>query len=290
MNNKYFQTPFFILGNPRSGTSLFRLMLNSHPNIVVPPESGFLQWWYDKFKDWSLKNSLNIDEIEEYVDDILSSKKIEDWNLEREKIVSSIFELKPKNYGELSTLIYLNYNSDKSIFRIGDKNNYYIHHLSTINSIYPWAKYIHLIRDGRDVACSYINMKSMKIDSVYKPRLNSNINNIAIEWHENILKIDSFLQSRIHLTIKYEDLLESPILILKKVCDFLEEPFHKQMLDFYKPEINDEPTSTREWKMKTLEPIDKKNSKKYIKLLSKEDINIFNKINDKTLSKYGYEI
>ena len=285
-------TPFFILGNPRSGTSLFRLMLNSHPNIIVPPESGFLQWWYEKYKDWTIINSQNREDINKCIDDILSSKKIEDWNLNKEKIVSDILEVKPENYSELSSLIYLNYknNLDYDKLKIGDKNNYYIHHLKTINRIYPEAKYIHLIRDGRDVACSYIKIKSLKIDSIYKPNLNSNIRDIATEWNENINKIDSFLQGRNHIKIRYEDLLEDPELELNKVCKFIGVTYHKQMLDFYLPGINDEPISTREWKMKTFESVDKNNCKKYIKLLSKEDITIFNNINYYILSKYGYEI
>jgi len=43
----------FILGNPRSGTSLLRLMLNANTHIVSPPESGFLHWWYKKYNAWS---------------------------------------------------------------------------------------------------------------------------------------------------------------------------------------------------------------------------------------------
>lgn len=290
-NNKK-QTPFFILGNPRSGTSLFRLMLNSNPKIIVPPESGFIQWWYVKYKNWSINNSCNISEIEKYVDDILNSKKIEDWHLNRELLIRTIFEYRPKNYGDLSSLIYLSYKSniDFNIVKIGDKNNYYIHYLDTLEKIYPKTKYIHLIRDGRDVACSYIKMKSLKIDSIYKPNLNSNIKDIAFEWNENITKIDSFLQDKNHLKIRYEDLLESPKKTLQMVCGYIDVSYDKLMLDFYLPDINDEPISTREWKMKTLEPVDINNSNKYIKMLSKEDINIFNKINHKILSKYGYEL
>ena len=47
---------FFILGNPRSGTTLLRLMLNSHPKLGVPPECGMIQWWNEKYKNKNLQD------------------------------------------------------------------------------------------------------------------------------------------------------------------------------------------------------------------------------------------
>lgn len=45
-------TPIFILGNPRSGTTLLQLMLACHPRLAVPPECGFALWLYDRYGDW----------------------------------------------------------------------------------------------------------------------------------------------------------------------------------------------------------------------------------------------
>jgi len=290
--NENMNSPFFILGNPRSGTSLFRLMLNSHPNIIVPPESGFLQWWYEKYKNWDRFDSQSENAIKEYVHDILSSKKIEDWNLISQELIDEIKERKPNNYGELSTVIYLSYknNSKSEVQLVGDKNNYYIHHLLTLDSIYPNASYIHLIRDGRDVACSYKKIQSLKSNSNYMPNLASKINDIATEWDNNINKIDSFLNNKKFKVVRYEDLLRYPEQILSKVCGFLNISYHSRMLDYYKLELNDEPISTLDWKRKTLEPIDFGNMKKYLTILSPFEINIFNKIAKNSLKLHGYEV
>ena len=43
------EDPVFILANPRSGSTLFRLMLAAHPSIVIPPESEFIVKLYPKF-------------------------------------------------------------------------------------------------------------------------------------------------------------------------------------------------------------------------------------------------
>ena len=67
--------PFFILGNPRSGTTLLRLMLDAHPKMTVPPECGFIVWFYDKYKSWSDsdKSTLN---IQMFIEDLQTAKKI----------------------------------------------------------------------------------------------------------------------------------------------------------------------------------------------------------------------
>jgi len=65
--------PLFILGNPRSGSSLFRIMLSLHPDICIPSECGFIQWWYNKCRDLSLKETKT--KVKEYITDLATSKK-----------------------------------------------------------------------------------------------------------------------------------------------------------------------------------------------------------------------
>ena len=276
---------FFILGNPRSGTTLLRLILNNHPLIGVPPESGFLQWWYKKYYNWSVDDSKNETKVNLFLDDILSSKKIEDWHLNRHNLKNFIISENPKNYPEIITAIYEFYTNNKSI--IGDKNNYYINHLEELNLIFPNVKYIHLVRDGRDVACSYKNINKLNPNLKYIPKVSSDIVAIANEWNNNIITIENFIRNHNSITIRYEDLISKPVEILKKICNFLDVEYEEGMLNYH--QNNDEPISTLHWKGKTKETIDKKNKKKYLSLLSAEEINEFNKIAYNTLKKFEYD-
>lgn len=276
---------FFILGNPRSGTTLLRLILNNHSLIGVPPESGFLQWWYEKYSNWSEKDTKDDNKINLFLDDILSSKKIEDWKLKRPDLKNFILSEKPKNYPEIITTIYKFYTNNKLI--IGDKNNYYINHLEELSLIFPNAKYIHLVRDGRDVACSYKNINKLNPNLKYIPKVSSNIVDIANEWNNNIITIENFMQKFNSITIRYEDLISTPVETLNKVCTFLEVKYEEEMLNYY--QNNDEPTSTLHWKGKTKETIDEKNKKKYLSLLSNEELNKFNGIAHVTLKKFNYD-
>ena len=276
---------FFILGNPRSGTTLLRLILNNHSLIGVPPESGFLQWWYKKYYNWSENDTNNDTKVNLFLDDILSSKKIEDWQLNKDKLKTFILSKNPKNYKELITSIYKFYTNNKLL--IGDKNNYYINYLDELNLICPNVKYIHLVRDGRDVACSYKNINKLNPNLKYLPKVSSDIVAIASEWNNNITKIVNFIENHDSITIRYEDLISQPIDTLKKIGDFLHVEYEEEMLNYYQD--NDEPLSTLHWKGKTQETIDGKNKKKYLSLLSSEEINKFNEIAYNTLKKFEYD-
>jgi len=286
MNN----IPFFILGNPRSGTTLFRLMLNSHPSIVVPPESGFMQWWYNKYGNTTKLDFDNIVFIEKLVKDILSSKKIEEWSLTTNDLIDIIPDNRPKNYAEFCVLVYKLYgiSKGKKDFIIGDKNNYYINHLDVLNKIYPQAKYIHLVRDGRDVASSYLNLNKIDSKSVYKPNLPVDIEDIANEWKNNVDAIDSFIKQKSSLKVKYESLITKPEETLRIVTDFLQIDYSHEMLNYYNKDNFDEPNSTIDWKKKTMKKVDSSNLNKYKKVLSIEQINKFNNIAATTLKRNEY--
>jgi hypothetical protein len=286
----------FIIGNPRSGTSLFRLMLNAHPKVISPPECGFLHWWFEKYKDWNdLSNTSN--QIDIFINDLKSSKKITNWYLDFEKLKQRIIDIKPQDYATLGEIIYLIFaeQKDKNPILIADKNNYYINHLNDLNEIWPTAKYILVVRDGRDVACSYINMEKLVTDSPYKPILSTDISTIAREWVANNKKCIDFinsLNSTRSFIVRYEDIVTNPKLFLTRVCDFLGVNFDKEMLTYYikNMELHDEPISTLDWKLKTLESPDENNIGKHKKELSEANYNEFNAIATSLLRKFNYAI
>ena len=291
----HINSPVFVIGNPRSGTSLLRLMLTNHPEICIPPECGFLQWWYDKYRNWSIKDSVNRPRVTEYIDDLSVSKKIETWNIDYKDLAERILTFQPANYAELSSLPYLEYAKSRNKYPLywGDKNNYYIGHLELLLSIYPEAKFIFIIRDGRDVACSYRNLNNLKTESPYKPKLSQNIRSIAEEWSGNnkiILNFSRQLNSNKHF-IRYEDLVLHSKSELHKICEFLQIPFSEEMLHYFEKNILEEtePKEMMDWKKKTLEKPDVSNIGKYVHMLTSEEVSIFNSSAREILNYFNYE-
>lgn len=284
----------FLLGNPRSGTSLLRLMLDNHPLVTSPPECGFAHWWLNKYEFW-IPQGKKYSEIDSFLEDILSSKKIDTWNLDRARLRQELMAIPRKQYSDLVDSVYLAYarKSMKAPTIIVDKNNYYIYHLKDLPRIWPDALYLHIVRDGRDVACSYLEVNTLQTDSPYKPDLPTSLEMIAREWHQNNQNILSFLAmqgSDRSLTIRYEDLIINTADILSRICSFLKIDYSESMLNYHRVQSrhSKEPKETLDWKKKTLEKPDATRISRYKTELERDQIEMFDRIAFQTLKRFNY--
>ncbi|MEG6512199.1 sulfotransferase [Desulforamulus ruminis] len=277
---------FFIIGNPRSGTSLLRLMLNNHPLISVPPECGFAVWLYEKYKE---KRFDDKEVVKEFIEDVIKARKFETWGLSKECVEKYILSREYVLYEEIALAIYLIYaqKKGKNPTLIGDKNNFYIKHLASIKEIFNNPKLIFIVRDGRDVATSYRELFYKKIASIYAPKLPYSIEEIANEWVNNNKYIIEE-SCEYSLLITYEELVMGPRETLEKVCNFLNVDYHEAMLRYYIN--NDEPTEYLQWKSKTLEKPDCNNIGKFKYLLTDDEVNLFESIAGQSLHSFGYEL
>ena len=147
--------PFFVIGSPRSGTSMLRLMLTCNPRLIVPPECGFILWLRSRFGDWTGREFANGTKREFFVDSVVGARKFETWNISPESIAAAIVDAEPHSYASACDAIYRLYanRSGKSNAIWGDKNNYYLAHIDDLKALFPLARVLHIVRDGRDVAC-----------------------------------------------------------------------------------------------------------------------------------------
>ena len=147
--------PFFIVGVGRSGTTMLRLMLTSHPSIAVPYESHFLTRYYEKLDSYgALEQRENLETL---LRDILSEELLLSWDHEFDfdELISEIAE--PVTLGSVFNAVYLNYARAKNKVRWGDKSDY-LDRMHIVNDIFPDAKFIHIVRDGRDVVNSVLKL------------------------------------------------------------------------------------------------------------------------------------
>lgn len=281
--------PIFIIGNPRSGTTMFRLMLTCHPNICIPPECGWLIGLYPK---WSNRCISNKQEVNDFIKDIQnpSVRKFETWALDIKQLKNGLI---PLSYKEIISHIYQLYikQHQPNKTRWGDKNNFFLHHIDTIDKLFPDALFIHLVRDGRDVACSYRDLKNIK--GKYAPRLPFVIGDIAHRWKDNLEIIHKSLGDidyRRSIILRYEDLVSNPESNLKMICDFIDEPFSLEMLKFseYNKSKKLEPDEMMKWKEFTKEPLTCSRVNRWKKELTNEEQELFSFIARKTLVRYGY--
>jgi hypothetical protein len=209
----------------------------------------------------------------------------------------SILNKQPQDYATLCKLVIKFYARPLSstLKYLGDKNNYYISHLDELYKISKSAKFLFITRDGRDVACSYKNIKKVKSNSPYKPNLPCSIESIANEWSTNLYIIESFknkLNTDQKYSIRYEDLLTNTENTLQTICDFLNIEFDENMLSYAdnNKKRRQEPEELMAWKLKTYQKPDTSNIGKYKLELSRDEISTFEKIAGNALKLNNYKL
>lgn len=283
--------PIVVLGNPRSGTTLLRLILTCHKNISIPPEGPFFfilepKYWKIKVFDDQL--------IEKFVSDLLMVPKMEEWNLDRDRLIHRLKNGSRSSFIDLVNGVHFEYMESHGIQkqRWGDKSvSYSIWRLGSIRRSLPHAHLIHIVRDGRDVACSYRALSG--VVGKYAPNLPTNVLEIAFHWDHNVKRIHNFLKNwpkNQCSTIKYENLVTDPESEIRKLCLDLGEDFDPKMLDFHSinKNLNLEPKVYIRWKVKTLETITTTQVGRWKNEMSINDLELFTTLSGNTLRLFGY--
>lgn len=287
----YSEPPVFVIGNPRSGTTLLRLMLTCHPKVVVPPEGAFMIHLYRKYRNYS--GALN--EIPAFVKEVLTASKMEFWGLDQVELITYLEARNPRTYADLVDGVYRYYaeknNPDGHFW--GDKNNFHLDHIPTIARLFPDARFVHIVRDGRDVACSYRDLYGVR--GPYAPDLPNSVQAVASQWRRNLHRIHADLcrisPQQVH-ELRYEDLVAEPQLTLERVCNTLGIEFADDMLAYAEKnrEKNLEPEAFDAWKSLARESLTASQVNRWRREMFAEDLHLFERIAGKELAQYCYEL
>lgn len=191
----------FIVGSPRSGTTWLQLMLGSHPSVCATAELTL----YDKYlapwlEAWKAENQLTEDGKSYVGMPVL-------WD-------------EAEFHGFLSGFLETAYSkmlaTKPEATHILDKRPGYSQFVETIQHFIPQARFIHLIRDGRDVASSLFAASRQLRWFARRP-----LYDYAQLWKRQVLAARKAGVFREHyLEVRYEDLSDSPDTMLKMVFKF----------------------------------------------------------------------
>jgi Sulfotransferase family len=211
-----------IVGVPRSGTTLLRLMLDSHRELAIPPETGFLHPACD------LKRQGR--ETPEDVFQLVTSFPPDapcwpDFNIDANRFRDELHRIRPFEVASGMRAFYRLYAERFNKQRFGDKTPSYCEHIERIGELLPEAHFLHIIRDGRDVALSLRPLW-------FSP--GHDIETLARYWSRMVRAGRAGgSNARAYMEVRYEDLVREPRPQLEAVCRFLQLPFHSEMVEYW---------------------------------------------------------
>lgn len=254
------KAPFFIIGVGRSGTSLLSFMMDAHSEIAIPFESHFIPKYFKAVGEYDL---LKKSDRERLVQDILRERFLKRWEV---KLTKDDIDLdRCKDLSGTIDAIFSAYAKKRGKKFWGDKTPTYTENMHIINRLFPDCRFVHIIRDGRDVALSLMNRGWGQSDFVTAIRFWREI----VEWSR---KMGAMLPQERYMEIRYEDLLENPEFVLKQVTRFLGFEYESTMVHEYTARARDKvPTSDLDAHKKLFELPDRSNAYKWIKRLSRLD-------------------
>jgi hypothetical protein len=208
----------FVVGVGRSGTTLLRLMLDAHPELTIPPETHFVP----ELIRAADKRGASPERIAEIM---ISQRQWADFGLDADELRGRLAVLEPLDAAGALRAFYGLYAVRADKPRWGDKTPIYVEHMREIEAALPEARFVHLIRDGRDVALSRIRRALDEPPPAGR---------IARNWKRRIGAARKRARKLGHyLELRYEDLVTETEASLRRVCEFVELPYDAAMLDYH---------------------------------------------------------
>jgi hypothetical protein len=213
--------PLFVLGVRRSGTTLLRVMLDRSSQLAVPDESYFIPQLADRHPGKI--------EVEPFLDDLRRLPTLREWDVQLDDVRA---RLRPgMTTGEAIAAVYETYAAQHGKTRWGDKTPMYMQRLPLIERLFPEARFVHLIRDGRDTAVSFLAMPEGIVTKTWAhPRT---AREFACEWRSEV-EAARELGARTGrcLEVRYEELVVEPEQELTSICAFAGLDYEPAMLDY----------------------------------------------------------
>ena len=212
--------PFFIVGHPRSGTTLLRFMFSSQSRLYVPDETGFLP-----FLDTDPQAELDRTAV------TLLLSRIGQFNRFWDGLVTdeaAFYDSLPRPTLPIILDALYRRQIPANTARWGDKTPLYVQYIPQIQAIFPRAQFIHVIRDGRDAALSARAKWGRS-----KPYMD--ISYLLHNWVRNVQSGQSAgdqLGPDRYYEVRYETLINKPEGTLQALCIFLGETYDPAMLDY----------------------------------------------------------
>jgi len=275
------QAPTFLFGMERSGTTLLSMMVGAHPWVAVPLATtgmwvGFAERLEHDFNDLATR-----DDVVRLVDAIRRHARIKLWDAELERDIL-LEDLPLGDYGAVVARFHAIYAQAKGKTCWANVDIATFDDMDRVNAWFKDARFLHIVRDGRDVALSHQTM----------PYGAGNIAECARAWVQRTTtnaKMGRILGPQRYMTIRFEDLVLDTRASLDRICDFIGVPFDERMLR-YGDMVEEKIPESRRWLWPAISsPPQQSKVGQWRRRMTRSQRIVFEGTANRALKDWGYE-
>jgi sulfotransferase family protein len=234
----------FIVGSARSGTTLLQRMVDAHPQIAVVHETRWITRYFEKRTGLTSEGFVT----PELIPKLLEHRRFPKMKISCEELEGLINSDEPVSYSSFVSALFDLYGQHEGKSLVGDKTPSYVLSLPTLHGLWPTAKFVHIIRDGRDACLSILNWLSGKAQVAARRRATwteDPVLTTALWWKQRVRlgrEDGSALGPGLYYEIRYETLVSQPATECAALCDFLGLPYDGAMLSFHEGREKEDPS------------------------------------------------
>ena len=218
----------FIVANPGSGTTLLRMMLDAHSQLAIPPETHFIPDVIQRARE--IRRAADRKPAPEDLTAVnAGNRRWGDFGLDEAELRERMAGPEGStNARRALRAFYSLYAEKHGKPRWGDKTPDYLLSINRIGRTLPEARFVHLVRDGRDVALSRRRWRARAGGE------ERSVADWAGQWKRWILDgRDQGQRAGSYIEVRYEDLVTETEAALRRVCEHCELGFETAMLNYH---------------------------------------------------------
>lgn len=269
--------PVFVVGMPRSGTTLLSSMLDAHSKIAISPETHF----YTRCQPDTQDREGAIDEA---LSRLQQQPGVQDMNLTEEEwreIEKHVWDAPAPTPSDVLAALETTYAKRFDADAWGEKTPDHLPHVPLLLRDFPDAVVIGIVRDPRDV---WLSLREM-------PWCRSSLPEMALKWRKYAQATERYRRKHPDRfrEVRYEDVLDAPEAVIRNVLNWIGASFEEQVLAFHRRESGPVDSDREPWKAKTHRPIDPTNKEKWRAEMTAGARFLVERITGETLNVKGYQ-
>jgi hypothetical protein len=228
----------FFVGCPRSGTTLMERLANAHPRLAVVHESRWIARTFQRGHGLTPEGIVTPGLLARLRD----SRRLKPFELTEEEL-ERLFPISGGvPFATFVTTLFDRYGDRQGKGIVGDKSPGYVRYLPLLHGLWPEAKFVHIIRDGRDVCLSVLDWR--KGATRFSTFDDDPFTTTAVWWQWYVQlgrEGGSHLRPELYHELRYESLVAEAEKECIRLCEFLEIPYDPAMLRFHEGRTRSKP-------------------------------------------------